>query len=248
MSVRSRARLRPMDDSERLADQYLRSLGLGKVDFEPDGNVPPDFCVDARIAVEVRRLNQSITSPEGDTRGLEEVSIPLWKNITRLLPTLGPSVAGESWLVSLDFQRPLESWKSLECKVRRELSSFMTGPQRQPTTIIVSKNLSLDIFHAGSGHEDFFAFAGSCDDDSGGWLLHEFEKNLRFCIAEKERKIAPHRSKYDEWWLVLADHVGLGLDDEDRREVRERSASIEHSWAKIIILDLRDRRRAFEIQ
>jgi len=45
-----------MNDSERAISEYLDSLRIGGVQYEPDGNVPPDFLVDGRIAVEARRL------------------------------------------------------------------------------------------------------------------------------------------------------------------------------------------------
>ena len=48
-----------MNDSEKSVYEYLTSLGLGAVVYEPDGKVPPDFSVDGRTAVEVRRLNQN---------------------------------------------------------------------------------------------------------------------------------------------------------------------------------------------
>ncbi|MDO9271654.1 MAG: hypothetical protein Q7T94_01375 [Rugosibacter sp.] len=66
-----------MDDSERLAEKYLLALNCGEVVFEPDGNIPPDFSVDARIGVEVRRLNQNYEKSDGSIEGLEELAIPL---------------------------------------------------------------------------------------------------------------------------------------------------------------------------
>ncbi len=47
-----------MNRDERIVEGYLNSLNLGKAVYEPDGKVPPDFLVDGRIAIEVRRLNQ----------------------------------------------------------------------------------------------------------------------------------------------------------------------------------------------
>jgi hypothetical protein len=47
-----------MNREEKVAKTYLEKLGLGEVLFEPNGNVPPDFLINGRIAVEVRRLNQ----------------------------------------------------------------------------------------------------------------------------------------------------------------------------------------------
>jgi len=65
-----------MRREESRAEAYLHSLNLGYVVFEPRGNVTPDFLVDGRIAVEVRRLNQSYVH-QGELRGIEEDSIPL---------------------------------------------------------------------------------------------------------------------------------------------------------------------------
>lgn len=37
-----------MDDSERLAENFLKEWGFKNVVFEPDGNVSPDFLCDGR--------------------------------------------------------------------------------------------------------------------------------------------------------------------------------------------------------
>ncbi len=48
-----------MDTSESLVRDFLLYRGYADIVYEPDGNVPPDFLIDGRIAVEVRRLNQN---------------------------------------------------------------------------------------------------------------------------------------------------------------------------------------------
>lgn len=96
-----------MDASEALVARYLRSLGFLDVVYEPDGNVPPDFLVEGRIAVEVRRLNQNVLREDGRPEGLEEVFIPFWQKMKTYLPTVASSIDGESWYVSVDIRRPL---------------------------------------------------------------------------------------------------------------------------------------------
>ena len=49
-----------MNREELLAKNYLESLNLSSIIYEPDGNIPPDFLVDNHIAVEVTRLNEHI--------------------------------------------------------------------------------------------------------------------------------------------------------------------------------------------
>jgi hypothetical protein len=48
-----------MDISERSARNYFVHLGFTRIDYEPEGcSKPPDLLLNARIVVEVRRLNQ----------------------------------------------------------------------------------------------------------------------------------------------------------------------------------------------
>jgi len=46
--------------------------------------VPPDILVEGKIAVEVRCLNQ-MQEAEAGSSGLEEISIPLARNVNALL-------------------------------------------------------------------------------------------------------------------------------------------------------------------
>lgn len=51
-----------MKIKERIAKRFLERMKLGKVVFEPDGNIPPDFTFTSTgIGIEVRRLNQALT-------------------------------------------------------------------------------------------------------------------------------------------------------------------------------------------
>src|SRR5712691_4749237 len=103
---------REMDSSEKVVSEYLAHRGFRDVLFEPDGNVPPDFLFEGRIAVEVRRLNQNEETSEGP-RGLEEVAIPLQAKVIRLLATLGPATGDESWYVTYSLRRPVPQWNQL---------------------------------------------------------------------------------------------------------------------------------------
>lgn len=77
-----------MNPTEALALSYLKSVTLGEVVHEPDGNIPPDFPVDGRVAVEVRRLNQNSSSLSADRpQALEELAIPTPDASTRAVVT-----------------------------------------------------------------------------------------------------------------------------------------------------------------
>ena len=77
-------------------------------------------------------------------------------------------------------------------------------------------------------------------------MLEETQKNLRLCIEEKTRKIAPYRHKYPEWWLVLVDRIGYGVEACDEQLFREH-LKFEHSWDKIVLLSPDNPRWAFEL-
>ncbi|MCD4668679.1 MAG: hypothetical protein K8R44_08885 [Sulfurimonas sp.] len=55
---------RKQNQEELRAKQYLQSLNYTKVEYEPLGNVTPDFVLDNKIAVEVRRLNRNYIKNE----------------------------------------------------------------------------------------------------------------------------------------------------------------------------------------
>ena len=49
---------------EKKAHEYLKAIGSKEIKYEPDGNIPPDFVLDSKTAIEVRRLNKHIESHE----------------------------------------------------------------------------------------------------------------------------------------------------------------------------------------
>lgn len=237
-----------MNETERIAEKYLQFVGHEHIKFEPDGNVTPDFLVNRRTAVEVRRLNQNYEDASGTTRGLEETAIPLVQKFKQLLKSLGPSDNGETWFAAIDFSRPMEPWSTLRPKLLAVLSEFSHNPSRKPRTVQVSESIELDLIRASKDHGCTFILGGYSDGDSGGWVMSEVERNLRICIAEKERKIDPHRHKYPEWWLLLVDHIDYGMEEEDRILFKESiMPKIQHSFNKIIFVDPLDYRNGFEV-
>ncbi len=233
-----------MDRSETLARDYLMFRGFQSIVYEPDGNVPPDFIIDGRIAMEVRRLNENereLTTP----KGLEEVEIPLLIRLRSMLSSFGPAGAF-SWWVALHFKRPVPSWATLEKRIRPFLED-VTGMAIPSPGGIKFDSIELQVFPRRGTGGYTFELAITSDDDSGGWVLEELERNLRLCINEKSNKVGPFRSKYPEWWLLLIDQVAYGLSDFDRAQF-EKSAVIEHDWDKVILINPLDHTHYFELK
>lgn len=180
-----------MNAAERIAEKYLQYVGHELVEFEPDGNITPDFLVNKRIAVEVRRLNQNHEDASGNTRGLEETAIPLVQKFERLLKSLGPSENGETWFAAIDFSRQMEPWSILRPKLETVLSDFRVDPVRKQQTFQVSESVKLDLIRGSKDYGYTFILGGYSDEDSGGLVMLEIERNLRICITDKEKKSLP---------------------------------------------------------
>ena len=234
------------DECETIAKDHLINLGFERIVYEPDGNNPPDFLVDDRIAVEVRRLNQNELTETG-FRGLEEIRIPTEERIRKLLVSLGPAKANTSWFVGYKLKRPILPWGQIEPELRRRLEVFRDNTSNWEPCQIILGGFELDIFlKAGDPHPTFFVYGGGCDEDTGGFEFVETQKNLRLCIAEKTLKVARVRHKYPEWWLILVDRIGYGVTESDRKLFTEH-LGIDHEWDKVILLSPLDPRMAFEV-
>jgi hypothetical protein len=226
-----------MKPSEELASRYLSSLGLSPIIYEPDGNVPPDFLVDGKIAVEVRRMNYTAVGESGTINGIESAQFALLSGIRRLLPLLGPPLAGQSWFVHYTFTRPLLPVGKLMRGVRDVLVAFRDG-RIQGTAFSVNGSFRVGVIPSTKVFPDFFVLGGFSDRDAGGWLVGELEKNIRNCVREKSAKIARVRAKYPEWWLLLVDHIGYG---------QMESLQISHDWEKVILINPLDPKVGYEL-
>ena len=225
-----------MNDSEKSIFEYLTSRGFGSVVYEPDGKVPPDFLVDGRIAVEVRRLNQNEKTATGH-RGLEEVSKPLNALVEKALAATGPPVAGASWFVFYSYSRPLPPWKKLDKDLSNALREVRQRPDLATHKLSVASKMRLSFTRASKVHPNLFVLGSWSDYDSGGFVISEMAQNLRICIAEKSEKVSKVRSRYSEWWLALDDRIGYGdLDEGDRNQLR-KLVQLDHPWSKIILVN-----------
>jgi hypothetical protein len=238
-----------MNPDEAIANEFLKSLNKGTVLYEPDGNIPPDFALDGRrVGVEVRRLNQNRVYPNGKKHAYEHVGIRMWHRMTQLLKQFGPSCEGESWHVIMMFRRPLD-WRSIEKDVVSQLNDFKQSPGRADTTLKFGDSFELDLDRARKDAGSFFNLRGSCDGDAGGAILAEVERNLRLCVEEKERKIAPYRERYDEWWLVLINHVDLRMEADDYETfIMDADPPITHSFRRVFLIDYAEYQHWFEVR
>ncbi|MCX5846579.1 MAG: hypothetical protein NTW12_09545 [Deltaproteobacteria bacterium] len=224
-----------MKREERIAEAYLKSLGLGDVVFEPNGNIPPDFSLNGTIAIEVRRLNQH-SFRNGEVRGLEEARVPLFGLLPSALSEFDSLYDGHSYWVSVRFRRPIGKSAVNKKAIAKSLSAFLKRPLQLPCDLKVTENIYFHVFSSQAVEGKVFRFAGGTDRESGGFVLSEFTKNFKHCVEEKIQKVKEYRDRYPSWWLVLVDHIAHGFKQTDKDEVKSMIGPITF-WDKVVVLD-----------
>ena len=225
----------PMDRTERAIFDYLTHQGFTNIIYEPDGQVPPDFSIDGQIAVEARRLDQNVKSVPG-ARSLEHDARPLLDLIRKTLASIGPPTAGVSWFVCYRFRRPLPPWKQLRRTLRDRLRDCVRRGVQDREELEIAPGLSLTFYRAGTVLPTLLVLGASTDHDSGGFVVGEIARNLRICIDDKTRKIAPFRQRYPAWWLTVVDRIGFAdLTESDLSGLR-RVIQVPDPWQRIILV------------
>lgn len=224
-----------MDDTERSALAFLELEGFANVVYEPDGNVPPDFLLDGRIAVEVRRLNQHLFK-RATPIPLEDARYSLAGRISALLRSLGEPCPEKSWFIGYRFARPAPSWSRIEHAVRQWVEEVRATSPTGYVDCDVIPRFHLNATPATNAHDQEFLLGGYVDRDAGGFVVASLIENIPHCVAEKEAKIVARRAKYDVWWLCLVDQIAHGLDEHDRAQI-EQWLRFSSSFDRIVLVN-----------
>jgi len=228
---------RGMNADELIAQATFHQMGFTQIRFEPDGNSTPDFLLNNRIAVEVRRLNQN-TEQDGKNRGLEETFSSFLHGMQALLHQMSEP-DGESWWVTFSFSRPVEPWAALKPRIKEALAEFKTRPIRTNCVIFSSGKFWLEVAKASvvSVDDPMFYYLIGDDGDAGGVKVPEIIRNAEICSKLKIAKTAEHRSKYPEWWLLLVNQFGLEMDDFDKQQLKAHF-KCPKGWDKLVIVNV----------
>lgn len=218
-----------MNPEEKVVRNYFDALDAGSVVFEPDGNIPPDFSIDGSIGVEVRRLNENYFGGS-EAEGLEELSIPLWKDLKAVLADFDECYNGNTYGVFLEYERPsMGTGQDTADAVRDALEDFLdSGGAETRKTLNPSKNLELEVVPISSSKGEVFLLAGGMDWNRGGWTMGTYVENISHCLQEKRNKVASHLHRYDSWWLVLVDRIkAWSSDEEEVSQIRSEIPGLE---------------------
>jgi hypothetical protein len=196
---------------EQIASEFLtRRFGKEPV-YEPLGKSnPPDFSID-ETAFEVRRLNQRFFRQDRANEGLEQVEIPLIRELHRELSRILFSDAGGTVFWGLKFGRPLlGKIGSIVKQLAEEAREYYEEGSGTPREI-TANGVTLDLFRASSSTRNAFMMGYTVDDDSGGMLGDIYPTSIRLALEEKIAKTKRIADRFDRWVLILVDNVLPGM-------------------------------------
>lgn len=237
------------NSDERRAEQWLKSQGYTDIrDLSVDGQDPPDFVVDGRVGVEVRRLNW-MTDANRKNQGIEEIEKPLERMIRKVLKDVGEPPGGYSVQVSCDLlatslPEPEVTRKQVKQAVEEcvEILDKALQSGEAPERRWAHMKGRLDMhFHPFSapGPGRFILMPVEAATHLRGWADKDLIDNIRRCIADKTKKIRNIVHLYPEWWLVLVerDLYAPGNQDDSWITIRNGLGDTK-PWSRIVVLSV----------
>lgn len=235
-----------MNREEKLAQSYLATLSPESLIFEPDGNVPPDFLLNNSVAIEVTRLNEHI-EVQGTLKRLDDESPSIISFIKQVLEKYESTINDACFFVNVYIKRPFGNKKKVKKKLIDLLNTFcISDDVSNYKKFEITDGLSLR-FRKGTFKEcsPAFRLGEIIEHERGGWVFEEISRNTVHCINNKSLKIAPYKTQYQEWWLVLIDTIAYGCYNEyieDFKKVIDKG-----EFDKVIVLEPSKGNYIFEI-
>ena len=236
------------DYIEELARQWIE----GQTEFtdvryiSDTGDQPPDFVVDNRIAVEVRRLNW-MTDATKPNQSAEELEMPLENTIRKVMEEARPAPGDYDVNVQCDlFRASLPDREVTREQVGRAVVEYICilneALQSEGKPVRWETDLECGIvifFHPTSTpRAGKFDLGPVCVVPSSLLVVANSIDNINRCIVDKTSKIQDKICCYSQWWLVLVD-VGLptppvGATDE-WQEIRNGLVDTA-PWSRIVVI------------
>jgi len=234
-----------MNREEQIANELLHNLNEGKVIFEPNGfSKSPDFSLNEKIGIEVRRLNKQINCGD-EIHPIEEAKYPFLRKFDRLLLDIENSDLEFSIGVNISFKRPIILDKKLVKKIKDSIrNSTLNGAFGIPT--FVNENIKYELIKGnGRSNTTYFRYI-THDLDQGGTVQDSRYLALQVAIQEKESKMRAFKNDYSEIWLILVDEIFSRVDYTFKQDL-QRFEEIKSSFNRIIVISGRDRKSWIDI-
>ena len=224
-----------MDFVEQATNEYLESLGLGEVTFEPSGpNKFPDFSVGGRIGVECTRLVH-IVEKNGREYNLDQIEPSIIHSLEGAFKHLPRGNLAHSYFVCLDFDVDVEL-RVAKPKLKAYLSELSHSSAIIPHRQQITNELEIEILKASNIFEKPFVLGSMNTRNSAGWVLEQLSKQTRDAIRRKNKKLEPARTLFGEWWLAVSGSVAFSLS-ESYTEFIENELRGTPFWDRVLLIN-----------
>ena len=256
------------NSDECIAKTWLESQCYATI--ERPRHDPPDYVVDGKFAVEVRRLNRRI-EVGGKTEGEENSRKSLYRTIENTLKEIEPTGNKRSWIVDCeyDFSRRLPNKNDVKNQIRETLLPIIV---KFDTPSAFNQYMARDLDYDKHADElDLFNYPHFClpcgiclevgelykrvedpgfrlqnvSNGVGIGIAFELTRNIQPYINEKSSKVCKSQrlDDYQEWWLILIDHICiLPISILGSHEWQSVRDSIQDRdiWSRIILISSQD--------
>ena len=236
--------MKPENCDELRAKRWLELQGYS--DIRRPSDDPPDYVVEERYAVEVRRLNR----PE------EDCEIALRDTVQEALAVFGPPTGGQAVFVDCDypFLPPLPVKKVVKREVREAIKSAKLPEDSDLDLEIRLKcGIRLLLGHPVSSetvNAKFMVNDVSVATPCTGWVQSELIQHIPHYIKEKAGKVRKKDrvDDYSEWWLLLVDYIEYVacLREFELKDLRE-AVQFRDFWKRIVIISPEDPKWFYEL-
>ncbi len=223
-----------MKEEEQIVQDYLISEGFNSIEFEPDGNIPPDFSINNNIAIEVRRLNENYFD-ENKRIGNYEEFYRLRYFIDHFLQDYKNEELRASYMLMIGYERPLPNFAELKRDLKINLDNFIMNPMPN-VKIKITPTFTITLYPIKTRTKHKIHLSSSHDDNGGGAVTQIYISNINYCLKEKTDKILKYKSNYSQWWLILVDSMFYRVLDDALKHVPE-NIILPDEWDKLVIIN-----------
>jgi len=227
-----------MKPEEKIALEFLKSITNEVIEYEPNGNRTPDFKIGQNIAIEVRRLNKFI-NVNGEYENSEKLSFKLISKINNLLSTYKSNNTESEFFTSIEFKRPIYIDKVSISNMIKEIK-IQIDTLIQNNSLLTQKvkleNFEMSFILSSFKTGNKFSEGITIDNDLHVFPLPSIDTSLSIILAEKETKMNPFKNEYQNWWLILIDYVGYGINQDEANNLDNKKLS-ETIFEKVFIVN-----------
>ncbi len=193
-----------MKEEEKIVFEYLSSLGFNNIFYEPLGiSTFPDFGIDKKIGVEVRRLNRNHIY-ENEIPEADNLNSKYKNEINKILNSIKQDGKATYFI---DFKIKKSNAIIYEKSLFKNLKSYLKTCDTNSNSHNIDENLNMILIKSSFDCEKKFKF--NAIQLPFFFIEEQYLKDIQFCINDKQKKIDALKNKtiFNEYWLVLIDYL-----------------------------------------